>query len=316
MSKILASLNSCSEYIAIKAVIVAELEFSDIERQIFLADLVVAANDPALDDAPEALNRIGVNRADNVLARAVIDDAMLVLVAETAIGRIGIGAKQANAIRDGVTDKSFNRFRLGVLDNTSDDVALALYSTDDWRLVSTAATRLAGLLVPMLVLVVTADVGFVHLNNAAKLGFRLHQSSADFVAHGMCRAVAAEAHDALNLEGTNTLLAGQHRMYDAVPVTQGLIGVLKDGASRMREAIAVLGAHFALPMMAGSKRVALAVATTRAFDAIRPTPRDQIGDAGRFIGKHRFKLGDGHLVDGLGAARHGVSSFVGGYSHG
>jgi hypothetical protein len=49
-----------SEDIGVVAVVVPELKFSDVQRQILLADLMVAANDPALEDAPEAFNRVGV----------------------------------------------------------------------------------------------------------------------------------------------------------------------------------------------------------------------------------------------------------------
>jgi transposase-like protein len=49
----LNSLNRRSENVVIKAVIIAELELSDIEREILGADLVERADDPALEDAPK-----------------------------------------------------------------------------------------------------------------------------------------------------------------------------------------------------------------------------------------------------------------------
>ena len=73
MAEPLASLNRRSENIFVHPVVVPELKFRDVQRHIFGADFVKAANNTALEDAPKALNRIGVNRADDVLAGAVAD---------------------------------------------------------------------------------------------------------------------------------------------------------------------------------------------------------------------------------------------------
>ena len=54
----LKPLNCFSENVSVKAVIVPELRFRDIQRQILLADLVEAASDAALEQAPEALNPV------------------------------------------------------------------------------------------------------------------------------------------------------------------------------------------------------------------------------------------------------------------
>jgi hypothetical protein len=51
----------------------------------------------------------------------------------------------------------------------------------------------------------------------------------------MRRVVAAEPHDALNLKGANSLLAGQHQMANAKPLAKRLIRVFNDLASDMRE---------------------------------------------------------------------------------
>jgi hypothetical protein len=51
------ALNRRSENVIVKAVIIAKLKFSDIEREIFCADLMERADYTALEYAPEALNR-------------------------------------------------------------------------------------------------------------------------------------------------------------------------------------------------------------------------------------------------------------------
>ena len=46
-------------------VVILELRFRDVERQVLAANLMIAANDAALDERPEALNRVRVDRANN-----------------------------------------------------------------------------------------------------------------------------------------------------------------------------------------------------------------------------------------------------------
>ena len=314
----LTALNRRSENVVIKAVVVAKLKFSDIEREILGADLVERANDTALENAPEAYNRLSVDCADNVLALGMVNRGVREFLAEMAIANPLIGAEQANLFRDGFIDESLQGRALHVVDNTRDDIAFALDRASNNSLTGSGRARLAVALIPMPVLGFATDKSFVNFNDAAKFGLGLNESRADFVAHGMRRAVAAEAHDALNLKGANSLLAGQHQVHDAEPFAKRLVRVLKNGARDMREAITVHLASFALPVTARCQRVDLGIAATRAMNAIRPAPRDQIGTTGFLINKCRFELRDCHLMDCFGAldGGHGVSSLVGGYSHG
>src|SRR2546423_9841476 len=56
--------------------VVTPLKFVDVERQISGAHLVEIANDPALNQRPEALDALGMHRADNVLFVRVPNDAV------------------------------------------------------------------------------------------------------------------------------------------------------------------------------------------------------------------------------------------------
>jgi hypothetical protein len=64
-----ASLNRRSENVVVRAIIVPELELRNVKMQVFLAHVVESADDAALEDAPEAFNRVGVNGTHSVLAR-------------------------------------------------------------------------------------------------------------------------------------------------------------------------------------------------------------------------------------------------------
>ena len=59
-----------TENVRVQAVVIPELELCDIERQVLFADLVECPDHAAFDQRPEALNRVCVNRADNILAVA------------------------------------------------------------------------------------------------------------------------------------------------------------------------------------------------------------------------------------------------------
>ena len=71
-----ASLDRRSEDVRIHAVIIAELEFGNIQRHVFGAHLMERADHAAFEDRPEAFDGLSVYHTDNILAFGVIDDAM------------------------------------------------------------------------------------------------------------------------------------------------------------------------------------------------------------------------------------------------
>jgi hypothetical protein len=68
----LAPLNRRPEDIRVFAVVVPELKLSDVQMQIFFADLVVRANDATLQDRPEAFDGLSVDCTDNVFMRPMV----------------------------------------------------------------------------------------------------------------------------------------------------------------------------------------------------------------------------------------------------
>jgi len=73
------SLYRLAEDVRVLSVVVAELKLRDVQRQVLGADLVEGADHAALEDRPEALDGVGVDRADDIFALAVVDDRMRVL---------------------------------------------------------------------------------------------------------------------------------------------------------------------------------------------------------------------------------------------
>src|SRR5260370_13095162 len=131
MSALSASFNCRPEDVRVLTIIVAELEFSDIQRHVFGAHLVKRAHHAALEDRPEALNRLGMNRADDVLALGVVNGRVRIFLVEFFVALPLIGAEQANLVRDGFAAKLAKRVGAAVFDNPSDHIALALDRADD-----------------------------------------------------------------------------------------------------------------------------------------------------------------------------------------
>jgi hypothetical protein len=295
------------ENVVIGPVIIPELKFRDVQRQIFAADLVKTSHDAALQERPKTVDCLRVNDTINILFCGMPDDAMVEIVAEVPIAGMLIGRDETYFLGNRRADERVHSFGIGIVDDASNNVALATDSADHDRLSGNAGSGM--LLIPMAIAVAAADIGFVNFDDAAKLGFRFDESGADFVAHGMCGAVAAEAHHTLDLKSADPFFAGEHQMHDLEPLSERLVRVLKDGASNVREAI---GSHWsafiALPVKLSPGQWESLSAATWALDAIRPAARDQVNLASLFVGKGRLELSDCHLVNWLGAAAHGVSS--------
>src|SRR5208282_5257289 len=99
-------------------------ELVQVKRQIFLADLVIAADDAALEETPKSLNRVCVCRTDHVLACAVPDDAMVHILAQEPVASVFIGRNQADILGYGLANKPVQCRGIGVLDNFRDHHSL------------------------------------------------------------------------------------------------------------------------------------------------------------------------------------------------
>jgi len=171
MMMTLAASNLRSENVRILAIVVAELKFRDVQRHIFGADLVEAPHDPAFEDGPETFNHVRVDRADNILMNAVVNGAVRIPIrSQIVIDAALIRREQTNLVRNGFSNECLGGLFGDVLQDASNNVALAADRTNDGRLTTHASNDAAS--TTMFVDALTADVGFVHLDNAAKLSLR------------------------------------------------------------------------------------------------------------------------------------------------
>ena len=90
-----ASLDRCSKNIRVSPIVIAELELGNIERHIFPAHFVECADHATLEDRPKAFNRVGMDSADNIMTRGVMDGFM-VEAGQSIINSALVSRKQAH----------------------------------------------------------------------------------------------------------------------------------------------------------------------------------------------------------------------------
>jgi hypothetical protein len=294
---------SRSKNICVLAVVVAELKFRDIQWKVLFADVVEGADNAAFEDAPKALNRVRVDRANDVIAARMVDSNVLrkffvqVLVANPLIRN-----QQANLVRDSFLHETFERDSADVLNDAGNHIAFAANCADDngFAGANTASSVTTAALILMPVFGFAANESFVHLDYAAKLiHFLIGQRHANTVGHVPSGFQRTKTHIAPELARTHPLFAGQHEVDDLEPIAKRLVRVLENRARNVRETVARLRRTLvALPM----PRIALQLsglrsATAGAMNALRPSLTDQIGATGFLIGKRCVELCRGQLVD-------------------
>ena len=120
--------------IRVKPIVIPELKFCNVKCHVFAAHLMERADDAALEDRPEALNRVRVDRADDVLATGVVDRFMRIVAIKAAVDAIFVGRQKADAIGNHLAHESLCVLLVDALQNARDDVALALDGANDRRL--------------------------------------------------------------------------------------------------------------------------------------------------------------------------------------
>lgn len=227
-----------AEDVRIVPIVIPKLKFRNVERQILLGDVVERAEDAAFQQRPEPVNGLGVHVAPDVFAAHVVRGAMLEpLLGQAGIQAAFVGSDQIDLLGNSFADEGVGNANVHTVQSAGDQGAPAAHGTNDRELVGHAATlHLVG---GMPVLVLAANVGLVHLYNAHQLAeLRVNQSGPDAHAEVMGGAVAAEAHDALDLKSGDPLLAGLHHVDDLEAVPQADIRVLEHGPAQHREAVA------------------------------------------------------------------------------
>jgi hypothetical protein len=293
------------------------LELCHVKRHIFPAHFVERADDATLENRPEAFDGLSVDRADDILALGVINNAMRLFAVKTLVASPLIRAKQADFVRDRFADERGEGIGTDIRDYPCDHIPLAADGADNWRFAGTdaASSTAAAALIPMSVFGQAADESFIDFDNAAELVNVFHKSDADAMAHIPSRFQGAETHITPNLASAYSLYTGEHQMNNAVPIAQRLISVFENRARKVGETIcASLAAIRAFPVpFPGFEIINPFASATRTADAFRPTLANEVSTTGIFVWKHRLELRDGQLVDlrGLFCSGHNGLPFIG-----
>ncbi len=100
--------NQVGEYVGVLSVVEATTKFVHVQRQVFLADLVVAPHNASFEQAPKAFDCVGMSRADDVFLPAVANDVMIHVLAQQPITGMFVGRDQLDRARfgDGLADEA------------------------------------------------------------------------------------------------------------------------------------------------------------------------------------------------------------------
>src|SRR5438128_2330736 len=131
-----------------------------------MAHLMKRSHDPTLDHRPKSFNGIGMDRAVDILACAVVDHAMRETGIESAIASVIVGREQTDLVRDRFVYELGKRARINAVYDARNDVVLALHCTDiDCLAVPACAAEVASPARSLvLVLGLPADIGFVYFD--------------------------------------------------------------------------------------------------------------------------------------------------------
>jgi hypothetical protein len=190
-----------AEDVRVLPIVVSELKFGHVERHIFRADFMEGADNTAFQDRPETFNRVGVDGTNNIFMFAVSDEGVRKFLTEFSISAHVIGNEKADFVGYRLADETAQCGAVEMLHDAGKNITLAADRADNTDLAGPGPARTAAALVPMFILVLSADVGFVHFDDASELvGLVFAQSGADAIAHGQRGFIGAEAHDALDLQ--------------------------------------------------------------------------------------------------------------------
>jgi hypothetical protein len=269
------------EYIRILPVIVPELKLRQIQRQIFLAHLVIRANDAAFEQAPKRIQIRGMNIAAHIFALSMGDRLMGIVLFQVNITVPFVGRDQRNPIGNGLSDETINGCRIGSFNDFRDDVPLARDSANN----ATFATRASPDMLPLvavLIFLFPADVGFIYLYFSHELSeSTVTHRSTDSVAHIPSRSILTATDLPVNLKRRHALLTLGHKIDHLEPSPKRVVGILENCLGDYREPIAIFTT--AIGILAGPVKRAgfesvyfFPLAATRAFNAIGPAESHKV----------------------------------------
>jgi hypothetical protein len=290
-----------TENIGFISIVEPELKLVQIERQIFLADVMVGSDHATFQQRPKTFDALSVNVAAHVFARAVTNELMLAIVdADGVVGAEIVSDNQRCARLGYFANESGQSVGIDMLDHLADHVALARDCADDRHLAGSWTASSLDTVLAMAILVQPADIGFVYFYNAHQLPeLRVFHSGAQTHAHIPSGLIGASSKHAMDLKCAYSFLRRDHQVQNLEPHNQRLLGFLENRSGRKRKAIGrtrLRTAFHTLPVpRTRSAFVNVIVVTTWALWASRPAAQEQISAACVLVREQRIELAERHL---------------------
>lgn len=221
----------------------AEIELGAVAVQVFLADVVKGADDPALNEREIALGGVDVDAATGKFVGAVVDGLVpaLEIEADPAVAGQFVRENGRGPVYH-AKGRFSERHAVHPFEGFTVYLASAIDKGHHGRFRGSATALTGGLTATPL----AADVGLVDFHDAP---IRTKQAGHFAVLHRPTNAVAqvprrlvrAEPKLALQLERTHALLGGADQVEREHPRHQRELGFVHDRADRDRELLATLG---------------------------------------------------------------------------
>jgi hypothetical protein len=292
-----ASCYGVKEDVGVLAIIEAPRKLVQIQGQVFGADVVIGADDPALQKRPETLNRISMNPSSHVFAPRMINGFVRqTFFLQMAVCGVFVCSNKADFVRNRFAHESPERIESGIFDHLAGDIAFARDRADDHRFVAQITALCVAALVPVTILIFATDprfVGFDFAHQLRKIIVREHRANAMAHIEGglVCGLLPVLFEHPLDLQGAHSFLGLANQIDDFKPEREFVVCVLEHGSDERRKAIA--GLLRAFVYLAGSPvhnlRAALtdpipramldsdylAASASRAFHSARPAKANQ-----------------------------------------
>ena len=286
------------------ALIQAERELVNVAAKVFLAGVMIDTDQSALHDREHAFHAVRGHVIADIFAIAMVDGFVIEEQSAKAAVNASLIGVQRSASGDVLVNFGVQGRHVGVIYSHRLHAALALTHRDNGGLTDRAATgfKLLGL---VLVLLDSADVGFVNLDDALEL-FEIAAAGFPQAMQNKPRRLLRDA-DLLRQLQAGYALAGRHKQIHRVnPLVQRNVAALENRAGADGEIFLAL---VAAVEPARPRRDPLTKTTYRATRPLRPKPPFQIGSRGLLVREHGEQLECrnrrfGHELDPLTARIH------------
>jgi hypothetical protein len=275
------------------APIIAPCGLADILINVLFANPMMDTVNLPFQQRPETFDRVGVRVIPDVLTLSVVDDFMDILGIETAISGPLVSDQQLRLVRDMLANKALKGIAINAASGTSNNIAAALDSADDWRLsgTNTASSLSLASLADMPVLRLAADECFVNLNDATER--RVERFDLRGVAEPMehePRGLLRDTKIASELRAGDALLVTSDQPDSDEPLPQWQLGIFENSTDLDGETLPTVTALVSAIIR---EIVNFGAATVWAERTLRPTDRAEMPDAGLLVRERCGQFGKG-----------------------